>query len=178
MSDFVHRTLSEYGYGNVETHINEWNNGRVHQRGTSEPCAKAAAFMCAMQDSDEQMLCYYDARIGVSIYGGMFNPITYKPFCTYYSFYAFGQLYKLGGQVSCEIDENKVYGLAATDGKSRAVMVSNISGEDRSFTTNLSSDMKVYVIDEDNLFTLTEISPKEFTIKNNQVFFLIDGELN
>ena len=78
----------------------------------------------------------------------------------------------------CEIDENKVYGLAATDGKTRALLVANISGEDRSFTTNLFPDMKIYVIDEDNLFTPVELSPKEITIKNNQVFFFIDGDLN
>ena len=172
MSAFVHRTLSEYGYDDVETHINEWNNGRRLQRGTSEPCAKAAAFMCAMQDSDEQMLCYYDARIGVSIYGGMFNPITYEPFCTYYSFYAFGQLYALGNQVHCTVDADNVYALAASNENERAVVISNISGEDREFTTNLPADMKVYAIDEDNFCVETELSPSSFTIKNNQVFLI------
>ena len=128
--------------------------------------------MCAMQDSDEQMLCYYDARIGVSIYGGMFNPITYEPFCTYYSFYAFGQLYALGNQVHCTVDADNVYALAASNENERAVVISNISGEDREFTTNLPADMKVYAIDEDNFCVETELSPSSFTIKNNQVFLI------
>ena len=177
MSEFVHRKLAEHGYENVETQINEWNNGRKDLRGTSIPCAKAAAFMCAMQDSLEDMLCYYDARIGSSIYGGMFNPITYEPFCTYYSFYAFGQLYALGNQVACDVSADEVYALAATDGTRRAVLIANISDAEQSFTTDLPEGMKVYVIDEEHHCTLSEISPRSFTIGKYQVYFISEDEI-
>ena len=172
MSAFIHRTLKEFGYEGVETHINEWNNGRTHLRGTSEPCAKAAAFMCAMQDSEEDMLCYYDARIGSSIYGGMFNPITYEPFCTYYSFYAFGQLYQLGNWVESSVDAKNVYVLAATDGNERALMISNISGADVEITTDFSDEMEIYAIDEKRHFVLTDLNADSFTLPNNTVYFI------
>ena len=117
-------------------------------------------------------MCYYDARIGSSIYGGMFNPITYEPFCTYYSFYAFGQLYRLGGHVKCETGIDGVYALAATDGTDRAMVIANISDEDQTFTTDLPDGMKVYVIDEAHHCTLSEISPNEFTIGKHQVYLI------
>ena len=174
MSAFVHQTLREYGYGHTETQINEWNNGRKELRGTSTPCAKSAAFMCAMQDSEEQILCYYDARIGPSIYGGLFNPITYEPFCTYYSFYAFGELYHLGTQVRCDVNADGMYALAATDGEKRAVLIANISQADQQCTTDLPSTMKIYAIDETHHCTLTECSPKAFTLAKDQVYFIKD----
>ncbi len=174
MSAFVHRMLAEYGYGHAETHINEWNNGRKDLRGTSIPCAKAAAFMCAMQDSDEDMLCYYDARIGSSIYGGMFNPITYEPFCTYYSFYGFGEMYRLGKQVACHVDGEGVYAMAATDGSARGMMIANISGEDQTFHTNLPEGMKAYRIDENHHYTPVEKDLSEFVIENYTVYVIKD----
>ena len=128
--------------------------------------------MCAMQDSEEQILCYYDARIGHSIYGGMFNPITYEPFCTYYSFYAFGELYRLGGHVPCKVDVEGVHALAATDGNERAVVIANTSGAEQTFTTDLPSNMKVYVIDEEHFCTLSDLSPESFVIGNNQVYLI------
>ncbi len=174
MSAFVHRTLREYGYGHAETQINEWNNGRKDLRGTSVPCAKAAAFMCAMQNSEEQILCYYDARIGSSIYGGMFNPITYEPFCTYYAFYAFGQLYHLGGQVACEGEEGDIHALAATNGKERAAMIVNASDEDQTIFTNLSDSMKVYAIDETHHLTPVDCLPSSFVANAKCVYLIKD----
>jgi hypothetical protein len=102
----------------------------------------------------------------------MFNPITYEPFCTYYSFYAFGQLYALGNQVPCTVDTDGVYVLAASNKNERAVVISNISGEDKEFTTDFPSDMRIYAIDENSFCVDTELSPTKFTIKNNQVFLI------
>ena len=99
IADFVDRCLCDFGFGHVETQLNEWNNApKKELRGTSFASANAAAMMCAMQNKKTDILCYYDARIGQSVYGGLFNPITYEPFCTYYTFAAFGELYRLGSQ--------------------------------------------------------------------------------
>ena len=174
MSDFIHRTLRAHGYGNTETHINEWNNGRRDLRGTSIPCAKAAAFMCAMQNSEEHILCYYDARIGTSIYGGMFNPITYEPFCTYYAFYAFGKLYALGRQAEVRGAFQDIHTLAATDGNLRAVMIVNTAQEAHPIITNLPDSMTVYIINQDHHCTPTDLSPSNFIAEKHCVYLITD----
>ena len=172
MDEFVDKTLNEYGYSHVEPQINEWNNAFSKEtRGTSQASAKAAAMMCSMQNRRPDILCYYDARIGISGYGGLFNPLTFEPFCTYYSFKAFGELYKRGNQVKCESDKKGVYAVAATDGNEKAILISNISGEDANIITNCEN-MTVYIIDEENFFTETKLNSKQFTIKQNQVVFL------
>ena len=87
---YLDSRLEEYGLTHIETHLNEWNTAPYKDvRGKSIAAATAAANMCAMQNTSVTMLNYYDARLGASPYAGLFNPITYEPFCTYYSFYAF-----------------------------------------------------------------------------------------
>ena len=102
----------------------------------------------------------------------MFNPLTYKPFCTYYSFYAFGQLYQLGNWVESSVDIKNVYTLAAADGNERAVMISNISGADVEITTDFSDNMEIYAIDEKRHFILTDLAADSFTLPNNTVYFI------
>lgn len=173
MADFIDRVLTKYGYGHVETQLNEWNTAHEKDtRGTSYASASAAAMMCAMQNKKTDILCYYDARIGQSIYGGLFNPISYKPFCTYYAFYAFGQLYRLKNQVKCECFEKGVYSLAAADGEKHAAMVANISGKDTEIETNLSPGMKGFFIDQAHFLTEAPLDEAHFVLKQNQVVLL------
>ena len=95
------------------------------------------------------MLCYYDARIGISDYAGMFNPITRKPFALYYAFKAFNELYKMENQVECQYDNksNGIYALAAANNDKRAVMISNPTEKEVSIETNID-DMRVYIVDD------------------------------
>jgi hypothetical protein len=62
--------------------------------------------------------------MGVSLYGGMFNPMSQTPFPSYYSFMAFNSLYKLKNQC-CAVYDSPLYVTSATDGKYGAVMISN-----------------------------------------------------
>lgn len=153
---FCEKTLEEYGFSGVEIHLNEWNNAAsLAYRGTSFASARAAAMMIAMQTQTRQdMLCYYDARLGPSVYGGLFNPLNYKPLCTYYAFKAFGELYALGNSVECVCDGEGVYALAAVsgDGKKKAVLLAN-TGEDIRVETALEDGMKAYRIDETHFMT-------------------------
>ncbi len=173
LSDFLDRVLNERGLGHIETQLNEWNNSREKEvRGTSYASAHAAAMMCAMQNKKTDILCYYDARIGQSVYGGLFNPITYEPFCTYYSFAAFGQLYRLKNQVKCECSEKGIYALAAADGEKHAAMIVNISGADMEIETNLSPGMNGFLIDREHFLTKASLDAAHFVLKQNQVILL------
>lgn len=173
LADFLDRTLKEHDLGHIETQLNEWNNApEKEMRGTSYAASHAVAMMCAMQNKNTDILCYYDARIGHSAFGGLFNPITYEPFCTYYAFYAFGQLYRLKNQVKCEWSEKGIYAVAAADGESCAALVTNVSGKDITLHTNLSCGMKGYFIDQEHFFTERPVDETQFVLKKNQVVLL------
>ena len=100
--------------------------------------------LAAMQQMPLDSAMFYDARFGVSMYGGMFNPLTGQPFPAYYAFYAFNTLYRLGQEVAVITDtadpdgegEGSLYLLAArgpapadsaqgTDGLRGGVLVVN-----------------------------------------------------
>jgi hypothetical protein len=173
MANYISGTLKELGYGHIESHLNEWNTARQNaQRGTSFASATAAAAMLAMQDTETDLLNYYDARVGISRYAGIFNPLTMEVLCTYYSFCAFGELYALGTQVSLTGTERGVYGVAATNGEENALMLANVSGEAKEITTNLDDGFSVYLIDREHPMTKTALSSASFTLENNQVALL------
>lgn len=172
MSSFLHRVLREYGYGHLETHLNEWNNAHeLALFGKSYSSAQVTAMMCAMQNSQTDMLFYYDTRIFASPYCGLFNAYTRKPCCTYYCFIAFNELYKLGTQVQCVCDNDRVYAVGATNGEENAVLIVN-TGEDTTVNTNLLGAYKAYLLDEDNFLTEQDLSVNEFKLKSNQVVLL------
>lgn len=174
IADFVDKTLGDYGYDNVETHLNEWNfgyDGRL-TRGKSVASASAAAMMCMMQDKKTTVLCYYDAKIGIGNYAGFFDAYTYEPVCTYYVFKAFGELYALGSQVECKIEADGLYAVSAKNEEKKAVLLSNVSGESQDIKINLDSDFKVYLIDENNFTTETNFNPCDFRLENNQVVLI------
>ncbi len=172
MQLFVERTLEEYGLSDVEIHLNEWNaNAKVEERGTALACATTVGMMCEMQNHRMEMMCFYDARIGHSVYGGLFSPLTYEPMCTWYGFKAFGKLYGLGKQAACSYEQEGLYVLAATDGQRRGTVLANL-GEETKISTNLSPSMKAYVIDEEHFFEEVQINVQEFSIQKNQVLYI------
>lgn len=169
---YLDRRLKELGYGNLETQLNEWNNvcedrgnpllatrQATEEWGTGMAAAKTASMMCAMQYTGTKILCYYDARVGTSYYGGMFNPLTKEPFPAYYAFKAFNELYQLKNQVECTWCDKQgtsggasasgsgVYVLAAERDGKKAVLLSNISQESAEISVNLSEDMTAYIVD-------------------------------
>lgn len=169
---YVEKRLEEAGLSDVEIHLNEWNtNARTAERGKSVSSANTVAMMCAMQNTKMAVMCYYDARLGISMYGGLFNPMTYTPLCTYYGFMAFGKLYALGTQVMAECDDKEVYVLAATGKEGCGVLISN-TGKDKEIKLDAGRKMRGYLIDEDNFYKETDIDTASFILKENQVIYL------
>ncbi len=171
MDEYVDKLLRERGLDGIETQLNEWNNASaVELRGTPEAASKAAAMMLAMQNKKTTILCYYDARIGQSMYGGMFNPINYKPFGTYYSFKAFGELYVLGNQVELTGNDG-IYAVAATDGYGKnALMLAN-TGESVEIETELDGFRAVRIDGENGLVDVS-INPLGFVLGKHEVLLL------
>ena len=127
--------------------------------------------MCAMQNHRMEMMCYYDARLGVAMYGGLFNPLTYLPFCTYYGLKAFGELYVMGTQIECSVDNPAVYALAATDGKKTGILIAN-TGDDTEICSSLGESAKVYLIDEEHMMEEVAFNADNFQLKQNQVVYI------
>ena len=183
-AEYLDRRLKEFGYSGLETHLNEWNNSCEDRSNPMEiqyaarkelgkgiAAAKAAAMMCAMQNTNVKMLCYYDARVGVCEYAGMFNPLTLTPFPLYYAFKAFNELYKLGNGLECNISDKKsgIYAVAAQKDGKKAVMIANVSGQEMSVSTNMSEDMRAYVIDDGRTLEKTELNCQNFIIPKDSV---------
>ena len=171
---YCERLLEEGGFPDVEIHLNEWNTDRTREtRGTTKASADVAAMMIAMHATKMSVMCYYDARFGTSVYGGLFNCLTTEPYCTYYSFKAFGKLYALGNAVDVAGDcgNDGLYALAATDGEKRGILITNI-GEKKLVKTNLEPGYTAYLIDEKHMMTEKKLNCRQFTLQQYETLYL------
>ena len=80
--------------------------------------------LLAMQNSSLDSAMFYDARLGVSVYGGLFHPMTRQPLPAYYAFVGFNELYKRKNavRVDCQT-EGECYACAAVDENGSGALV-------------------------------------------------------
>ncbi len=96
---YARHRLDAEGFTDTETTCNEWNC-RPDLRGTQMHAALCAAMFIELQHAPVDSAMFYDGRCGVSLYSGLFNPLTETPFPAYYTFLAFNDLYRLGREVA------------------------------------------------------------------------------
>ncbi len=170
---FVERSLAEAGLlGKVEIHLNEWNtHHEVKTMGTAAAAASAAAMMCGMQNTRMDMLMYYDARLGMSNYGGLFDPRWRTPFVTYDAFLSFGALYALGTQVEVQGAEDGLYATAATDGRNKAILLVNI-GKEKEISLSLEGKYHAYAVTDDTRMKPVALDPACFVLGKESFVFL------
>ena len=123
-ANYARKRLDELGFCECETSCNEWNI-KASARGTAYHAALTCGMMLAFQNTPLDNAMFYDARFGTSVYGSMFNPLTAEPFPTYYAFKAFNELYKLGEQVALKCDTERIYAVAAKNGKNACIVIAN-----------------------------------------------------
>ena len=172
-ADYIRRILDHYGYKNTEHHLNEWNLFTdMRHRDACQSAAKTLGFMLMMQDTTTDIMCYYDAEVGASSYGGIFNPDNCYPYRNYYTFMMFNTLYKLKNQVSSTLEGNPhVFALAARDGKKAAIVLSNTCSVPVTVELDIKNfeweDVEILRIDEENRYTLTgeHIRSKTITLE-------------
>lgn len=173
-ADFVDKVLNKYGYGDIETHLNEWNLSldRNINKANSFASANAMAMMIGMQHKKTDMIMYYDARYAnVSAFAGFYDVVTFEPTCIYYAFKAFGELYALENEVECICPNDGVYALAAKNGDKKAIILSNIK-EDVKVELNLTEDFYTFLIDKDNLMTRIDLNTNDFILRENTVVII------
>ena len=185
-AEYLDNRLKEFGFENLETHLNEWNNVcedrsdplEIHnearlEKGKGIAAAKTAAMMCAMHKTKTRILCYYDAHLGCSDYAGVFNPMTYEPFPLYYALKAFNELYILENNVECVCKSVRgVYVLAAAKDGRGAVMLANTSGKKITVTSNLPQNMSAYIIDDTRMLEKTDFNTENFEMPENSVILI------
>ena len=166
-----------------ELHYNEWNYVREwvgeqykYSRRMSKKI-KGASFiagcMSMAQDSDIDMLMYYDARPGN--WCGLFDTDTLDPLKPYYTFYMVKELPKLGTWVKADAKVANIYSCAATNGKDTAVIITHYNDNDETPAEqvkvafeNVKSEngvrVEYYLLDNDHDATL--IREEIFTAEN------------
>ncbi len=163
------KIMNKYGFGDVPDILDEWNPA-IGNIIRSQPVAAAriTAAMLLMQKETTSLMTYYDARIGTSIYGGLFNPDTWAPYKAYYSFMGFNELYKLKNEVFTASDDENICVGAAADGRKKTLVISNISDKAVECELELSGteNTENEIIRIDDVYTYTLCGQK---IKDNKI---------
>ena len=124
---FARDLMTEFGYGNAESILNEWNPGIIN-RGKLKDAALIAGMLCTMHTkTDIDLMTYYDGQVN-GRYQGLFDPINYVPFKAYYVFPAFNALYRLGTAVETTYSSASVPAMAAKGEKGIAILAANTRG--------------------------------------------------
>ena len=170
MDAWLHTKLEELGYGGLETHLNEWYP-YPKEFGTAHHSAEIAAMMIAMQHGFADICCIYDMRTTTAPYCPLFDIRTHKPIHGYYSMVAFNTLYQLGTQVQTVCDTDRLYVLAASNGRRNAVMIANLTGETQTLTFEGTDfvNARYYVLDQERLLSW---APNANEIENNAVMLI------
>ena len=160
----VRKWLDENGYFKTENHCNEWN----YVRGWTEDFvysiksiigAKGAAFtmatICASQNSDIDMLMYYDTR--PSCFNGVFDYYTYEPLKGYYPFYWYGMFYDMEKEIPAENQIYNVYSLCGVDKDGKILATVTYYAEDdevesKEITLDFGREgnFEIYLVDENH----------------------------
>ncbi len=123
-AEYARRRLDEAGYTHTETTCNEWHF-YPKIKGTMEHAAYNTAMLIAFQDSPLDSAMFYDARIGLSNFGGLFHPMKCTPHPLYYGFLCFGELYQLGTQIEVKTDSEQMYVCAAANDNEGGLLIVN-----------------------------------------------------
>ena len=125
----------------------------------------------ALQHGYTDIACIYDMRLSTAPYCPLFDIKTRKPIHGYYSLAAFNRLYRLGTQVESTTDTEGLYVLAASGKKGNALLISNLTGEDRElqFQGADLEDARYYILDQDRLLSW---APNANIIPNNAVMLI------
>ena len=135
-SEFVDRTLKEYGFTATERIDAEWNinicDVETDDRRTQyyinyrneKGGSHCAAALFEMQRCHVDAAMYYDTQLWLE-YGALFHVPSLKPTKAYYALRQFSELYSLGKWCGCA-REGYAYACAASDGSSDILAMANI----------------------------------------------------
>lgn len=163
--EYVAARLKAHGLAQTENIFDEWNLGwkpgrRDSARQKAPGASFVAAMFCRLQRSPVDKAMYYDA-LPTRSYCGLFDFPDQNVTRTYYSFYAFNELYKLTNAVPCAVaGVAGVYACAAENGNAAALLLANCSPEWRNVKLALKGAPEFSVLrltDVDHVFDDTPV---------------------
>jgi len=177
----IKNILTENGYENAETILNEYN----YVKGWEEEFLysiktihgiKGGAFLMAciseVQKCDAlDMLMYYDTR--PSAFCGAFDFYTYEPLKSYYPLMWYGKFYDMKAEIRCEKETENIYTLCGIDEDGKVMcIVTNYSDDDNSKAKDIKIDFgkegkyEIYIVDSEKDGELVGVTENlEFNLK-------------
>ena len=152
------RLLDRYGFTHAESILDEWNMTDPVKIAGLCGAAYTGAVLCTLQEGSVDIANYYDARI-TTWYNGLFKPNgkqsgrNFDILKTFYTFCAFGELYRLGSSVQVSHDDG-IYACAAKNGDEGAILLVNYSDAVCEIETNVlgvedkKREITTYLLDE------------------------------
>lgn len=164
-SNIIHGLLQKYGYGDAESHLNEWNYVRgwhfedwkytVRAIHGMKGAAYIMACMAVAQQADIDLLMYYDTR--PSVFNGLFDYYSHDPLKGYYTFYWYGMFYDLQAEIKAENAVDDIYSLCGVDAEGKVLsVITYYTDDDAAEKKQLTLDFgkngryEFYLLDEDH----------------------------
>ncbi len=122
---YARKKLDEAGFADCETTCDEWNP-EAAARGTFRHAALVCGWMLKMQNEPVDSAMFYDARLGVSIYGGLFDPLKKETYPAYDAFLAFNELYRRKTQLPYAQGAPGVFAVLAGGEADRCLVLANV----------------------------------------------------
>lgn len=164
-AEYMHGLMEEYGYGDAESILNEWNYVKdwttyfvdsIKTIISIKGAAFVMATMIASQYSSIDMLMYYDAR--PCVFNGLFDFYSMKPLKSYYTLLWYSYFYKMENVIESKHSMNDIYALSGVDKNGKTLTVVS------------------YYTDEDNMPNKTfEV---DYGKKGNYEIYLLDDKHN
>ncbi len=185
----VRKALEEYGFGDAESHLNEWNYAPIETGVDASDVAKSrryvfeamhdargmsfdAAVMLALLDESVDVANFYD--VASSSLWGLFDPYG-VPYKSFFAFKAFAAL-REGLRVSVEKNGSELYCAASRlpDSRTGRILISNPSGT--AYTVALESTGTArsgYCADENSEWkSCLPLNPSEIEIPAHSIYLL------
>lgn len=173
-SAYIMNLLDKYGFGGIETILDEWNYfeseywGKIWTAPGYENSARAreeifekqknmigaafcAAVMIRMQTLPVDIAAYYDGQ-PTALFCGLFNPYGNSR-KTFHTFKAFQELYSLKIRVHAVCGDKNIYCGASGESGNGCILVSNYEGSAREYSLEVQgldgeNTLRVHLLDE------------------------------
>lgn len=181
---YVREHLDAMGFANTESHLNEWNfgpgKGGFAEMETMVGAAFCASAMITMQESGIDMGMYYIAD-GTMCYSGLTDLRTGELTPPAHVFAAFSRLYQAKNELKTVRTEEDPMVLAAGDGNTTCVLISNYGKQDQNVELQMDScvgqTLYFYELADASGFVLkeqTKVSEKlHLSCNAGKVFYLV-----
>ena len=160
----IRKLLTENGYGDAESILNEWNYAidfeenfitTINTIRGMKGAAFSMACISAAQQSSIDMLMYYDTR--QSCFNGVFDFYTFEPLKGYYPLKWYGMFYDMDAEIKCETETENIYTLCGCDANGKTLsVITYYTDSDTTETKTVKIDFgrtgryEIFLLDEEH----------------------------